>query len=85
MNLADHIRAYAVKRYIEPARRTASPVPAILTIVAADVVRDLKLQQRCPAVCGAIDAVKFQSEQNIKLLRRSGPKHGYAAMWQFLV
>jgi len=85
MTLADQIRAYAVRSYIQPARHTQSPVPATVTIIAADVVRELKLQQRCPAVCGAFDALKFQTEQHIKLLRRSGPKHGYTAMWQFLV
>jgi hypothetical protein len=83
MTLADQIRAFAVQRYIQPARRAKSPVPATVTIVAADVVRELKLQQRCPAVCGAFDAVKFQDEQNIRLLRRGGPKHGYTATWQF--
>ena len=65
MTLADQIRSHAVKRYINPARRGNSPVPATVTIVAADVVRELKLQQRCPAVCGALDAVKFQTEARV--------------------
>lgn len=85
MTLADQIRAHAVRRYIQPARRSHSLVPTTVTIVAGDVVREMKLQKRCPAVSGAFDAKKFQEEQRIKLLARGGPRQGPSATWRFLV
>jgi hypothetical protein len=85
MILADEIRAFAVSRYIKPARRKGSVVPPRVTIVSGDIVRQLKLQQRVPAVCGALDAQKFLNENNLKLVQRTGPKHGMTATWKLLV
>jgi hypothetical protein len=85
MTLADEIRAHASRRYIQPARRTAPPVPSTVTIVSGDIVRDLKLVRRGPAVCGALDSQKFQDEYNIKLVHRIGPLQGHTSTWQFLV
>jgi hypothetical protein len=36
-----------------------------------------------PAVCAALDAAKFQSENQVVLSRRSGPRQGANASWAF--
>jgi hypothetical protein len=66
MMLADEIRAFVVSRYIGPARRNGSIVPKQIKIVSGDVVRELNLQQRVPAVCGALDARKFLDSNGLK-------------------
>jgi hypothetical protein len=66
--LADEIRAFAVSRYITPARRKGPVVPSGVTIVSGDIVCQLKLQHRVPAVCGALDAHKFLNENKLKLV-----------------
>lgn len=85
MTLADEIRVHAFRRYIQPARRKHSPVPSQITIVSGDLVREMKLHSRTPAVCGALDARKFQDEYELKLVDRSGPKFGMTTTWRFLV
>ena len=78
--LAEQIRSYANKAFIEPARR-AGRTDAV--IVAADVHRDLKFKDRMPAVCGALDAQKFQEDYRVILSSRSGPRQGATATWRF--
>jgi hypothetical protein len=85
MILADTIRGFAFRSYIQPVKAKNSFRRLLVTIVAGDVVRGMKLKNRAPAVCGAIDASKFCSDNNLQLVKRSGPKHGLTATWQFLV
>ena len=84
MMLADEIRAFVVDRYIKPVRSKDSVVPSRVTVVSGDIVNQLKLQQRVPAVCGALDAQKFLDENDLKLLERTGPKQGMTATWKLL-
>lgn len=79
---ADQIRAYVNKAIVEPARRTGK---SDVTIVARDVHKDLKLVERMPAVCSAIDAQKFQEQYRLILSSRSGPKQGPRATWCFSI
>jgi len=74
MILADEIRAFALKQYVGPVRRTNTPHTAHVTIVSGNIVPDMKLRQRTPAVCSAIDAQRFQDDNGIQLLQRSGPQ-----------
>ena len=78
--LAEQIRSHANKAFIEPARR-AGRTDAV--VVAADVHKDLKLKDRMPAVCAALDAHKFQETFGIVLSQRSGPLQGATATWRF--
>ena len=78
--LAEQIRSYANKAFIDPARRAGR---TDTVIVAADVHRDLRFKDRMPAVCGALDAQKFQDEYRVILSSRSGPKQGATATWRF--
>ena len=79
---ADQIRAYVNKAFVEPARRKGRTE---VTVVAADVHADLKLDNRMPAVCSAIDAQKFQEQYNVILSTRSGPRQGSTVTWRFSI
>jgi 5-methylcytosine-specific restriction protein B len=79
-SLAERIRDYANKAFIEPAKRAGRTE---VTIVAADVHRDLKLSNRMPAVCGALDAKAFQDDYGAVLRLRTGPRQGAMAAWRF--
>jgi hypothetical protein len=85
MRLADQIRAFVAERYIAPARRGNTNTQ--VTILAGDVVRDLKLVQRTPAVCSALDTKLFLNENNLvpSDVRRTGPKFGPMATWNVTV
>ena len=82
MSVADEIRAYAVKNYIEPAR-TAN-VPQV-TFTAADIHRALSLRKRYPNVCDAIGAKIFCQQNGLTVITREGPKHASTVRWTFLV
>ena len=71
--LADRIRAFAYRTYVEPARERGTHE---ITIRTGDVHRAMKLENRNPAVCSALGAKAFASEYGLVLLRRKGPKHG---------
>ena len=80
MSQADRIREYANKAFIEPARNAGI---ADVAIEAGDVHKDLKLQNRMPAVCSALDAEKFQADYGVMLIHRSGPRQGSTVKWIF--
>jgi len=79
---ADQIRAYANKAFVEPARRQGL---TNVSIVAGHVHADLKLENRMPAVCSAIDARKFQEQYRVVLSSRSGPKQSSSVTWRFSI
>jgi hypothetical protein len=79
-SLAEKIRAYVNKAFIEPARRAGA---VQTSITAGDVHKDLRLESRMPAVCGALDAKKFQDEYGLVLTKRTGPHQGSAVTWVF--
>lgn len=75
-NLAEQIRSYANKAFVEPARRSGRTETVI---VAGEVHKDLKLVNPMPVVCGALDAQKFQQDYGIVLSNRGGPQQGATA------
>ena len=77
---ADQIRAYVNKAFVEPARRAGK---TSVVIISGDVHTDLKLNNRMPAICSAIDAQKFQQQYGVILSKRSGPRQSSTAMWEF--
>jgi hypothetical protein len=85
MTLAEQIREFASSQHIKPARKTSAPYSTLVKIVSGDLVKEMRLKDRTPAVCGALDAKKFQDEYEIELLQRTGPKHGTTTTWTFLV
>ena len=66
MILADRIRCYAIENYMEPARRKGRSVVAIRS---GDLHREMRLSNRMPAVCGALDAKGFCDSGNLELLK----------------
>lgn len=80
--LADRIRAFVVHRYIDAARvRNQSTIE----IRAGDVHRDMGLQGRVPAVCGALTADKFAQENRLTLISAEGPNPGMNLILTFEV
>jgi hypothetical protein len=77
---ADQIRACVNRAYIEPARRAGK---TDVVVVAGDVHADLKLDNRMPAICSALDAQKFQEQYRVILSTRSGPRQSSMAIWRF--
>lgn len=70
---ADQIRLHARQKYVLPARRRKEKR---FSINAGDVVRELKLAGRAPAVCSALKTRQFLERNDLRLVRASGPKSG---------
>ena len=79
MKLADRIRLYVIEARIEPARAAGKRE---LTVRSGDVHRAMKLDNRMPAVCSALDAHKFCEEAGVRLISRTGPHQGSTAEWK---
>ncbi len=73
MTDADKIRMHGKERYVLPARRQKTNVFSIRT---GDVVRDMGLSGRAPAVCSALRTREFLQQNNLRLVERSGPPSG---------
>ena len=71
MTLADRIRRHALVCHVEPARRAGRTK---VVIRAGDVVRDMVLQNRTPAVCSALESRLFLELACAELLERRGPR-----------
>jgi hypothetical protein len=70
---ADKIRVHGREKYVVPAR---SRREKRFSIRAGDVVRELKLTGRAPAVCSALKTRKFLQENTLRLVDRNGPTSG---------
>jgi hypothetical protein len=82
MTQADEIRAYVLRNYIVPARKSYA---TRVTVRAGDVAKALKLQSRMPNVCGALGTTKFQTAAGLKLIQRDGPGQGANATFTFAI
>lgn len=71
--VADAIRAFTCRHYIEPARRRGV---TRVDIRMGDVHRDMGLKNRLPAVCSAIQAEKFRTDCRVSLIGQQGPLQG---------
>ncbi len=70
---ADNIRAYGRDKYVVPARKRQLEK---FSIRAGDVVRDLKLLGRVPAVCSALKSRAFLEQNRLRIVERTGPISG---------
>jgi hypothetical protein len=70
---ADNIRAYGRERYVDPARKRQLEK---FSIRAGDVVRELKLLGRVPAVCSALKSRAFLKQNSLRIVERTGPSSG---------
>lgn len=73
MTKSDAVREYAKEQYIEPARRRREPT---VRVIAGDVQRALRLDNRTPLVCAALRSKKFLDQNAIALEKQEGPPSG---------
>ena len=73
MSKADKIRLHSRKRYVLSARNRGDKR---FSIQVGDVVRDLGLRDRVPAVCSALKTSKFLKENNLRVVETIAPKSG---------
>jgi hypothetical protein len=70
---ADKIRIHSREKYVLPARNKKVKR---FSIRAGDVVRELGMNGRVPAVCSALKGHKFLQHNNLRLIEINGPKSG---------
>lgn len=70
---ADQIRNHAREKYVLPARQRKQKR---FSINVGDVVRQLKLAGRAPAICSALKTGQFLDPNGLSLVHRSGPPSG---------
>ena len=73
MRQADRIRTYVRDNCIEPARARGE---CVITIRAGDVAKVMRLQDRLPAIGGALGAKKFEPFAGVRLVKAEGPHQG---------
>jgi hypothetical protein len=73
MKHADRIRIFGKENYVLPARQRKQKR---FSIRVGDVVRELKLTGRAPAVCSALKTGEFLEGNDLKLVETTGPKSG---------
>ena len=78
--LADRIRQHVITHHIAPARDGGETT---VRVTAGDVHRELGLQDRMPAVCGALDTQEFLDLAGISMQERSGPPQGATTTFVF--
>lgn len=71
MEIAQAVRDYVRREYIEPARRRKQ---STVTVVAGDVHKALRLSNRVPTVCQALSGNKILRENDMTLEGFEGPK-----------
>jgi hypothetical protein len=70
---ADNIRTHSREKYVVPARMRQLEK---FSIRAGDVVRELKLLGRVPAVCSALKSRAFLEQNCLRIVDRTGPISG---------
>lgn len=80
MTLADKIRVYARDKYVLAAKERGE---SRFAIRAGDVVRDLGVHGRVPAVCSALRTDQFREENGLRLVEVVGPKSGQSTTVTF--
>jgi hypothetical protein len=82
MQPSEQIRDYAYRHYVLPARAKKYPT---VTFTSGPIHKALGFKSLMPCVCDALGTSKFQAEYRIRLVGRTGPKHGAAATFTFSV
>jgi len=70
---ADRIRVHGREQYVIPARTRGEKR---FSIRAGDVVNDLGINGRTPAVCSALKTHQFLKDNGLRLVQSTGPKSG---------
>jgi 5-methylcytosine-specific restriction protein B len=75
---SDEVRKFVKQHFVIPARAARQDR---VTLTAGEVAKGLKLQDRMPMICNALDAKKFEEFARVKVIRREGPRQGSTAKW----
>ena len=78
--LADRIREYVYIQYVAPEREKWA---SMITIRTGDVHAEMELNNRLPAVCGALTTNKFQEQYGVRLVNHTGPNQGANVLLTF--
>src|SRR5580700_8247749 len=73
MTYAELIRLHGKEKYVTPARKRQEKR---FSIKAGDVLRELKLNGRAPAICSALRTREFLEENALRLVSKTGPPSG---------
>ncbi|MBV9745349.1 MAG: hypothetical protein JO099_16425 [Acidobacteriia bacterium] len=76
----DRVREYALREYIEPARRHGE---ITVRIVAGEVQKALGLHNRSPLVCNALRSRKLLEQNHLALVKAEGPPGGMSTTMTF--
>jgi hypothetical protein len=79
-SVADAIRSFAARNYVDPARRKGSE---LVEIRVGDVHKALKLRNRVPNVSSALRSRIFLEQNGLKLEKESGPPSGMGTRTTF--
>jgi len=82
MKLADEIREFIYKEYIEPAQEHSQKQ---ITIKASDVHDKMGLKNRMPAVTGALGTKILERKYGINCIERKGVTNGPNVFFTFLL
>ena len=80
MRLADEIREFVKKNYIDPARKSGQQ---FVTVRASEIHEAMGLTERFPAVCSALDTDKFIDFASVVIHKRMGPPQSSSVVWTF--
>ena len=80
VSLADRIRENVRTRHIDPARHDGRKT---VTLRAGDIVPDMGLNNRTPAVCSALGSKLFLREAGLRLVERIGPRQSTTTEFRF--
>jgi hypothetical protein len=70
---SDAVRQHAIESYISPARRRRERT---VSVNVGAVHKALRLGNRVPLVCAALESRKFLRENGVRLVSRTGPPSG---------
>jgi len=70
---SDLVRQYAVRNYLTPARRRRETT---VTVNVGTVHKALRLTNRVPLVCTALESKKFLDENQLRVIAKTGPPSG---------
>ena len=77
---SQRVREYAEQQFVRPARRRGE---STVRIVAGEVHRALRLENRIPQVCAALKSGKFLVDNHLMLDRMEGPPSGMSTTATF--
>jgi hypothetical protein len=73
VSTSEIVRDHAVKAYVAPARQRGEKT---FSVNVGTVHKALRLANRVPLVCTALESQKFQKRNGLRLISKSGPPSG---------